>query len=308
MGRPAHRVRLENGLKLDINRLARDGFIRPGAATGPVGIQWTHDYWGDIASATITANLTGTEEGYFRIQIAGGADQCIRTVARPRHFGGHQWFFVCPYLNHRAMVLWMPPGASRFACRKTFGRSVAYASQFLDRDNRAHRGQSKINSRLCRIGGFDPDEWDFPPKPKWMRWTTYRRAEERFEGMRQCSTRAFSRSWLSSSGAVGSSKFSFRFNGRVRVRQQISIPSAAFRRCGDSGYTELAPASGNRANRNCSPNWRLTIAGNHHDASAQRTPSPLAFDIDAGAGKGVHGLLCRRLARCKISIRSGGVA
>jgi hypothetical protein len=56
-----------------------------------------------------------------------------------------------------------------------------YASQFLDRDSRAHHGQSKLNSRLCSIGQFDPDDWNFPPKPKWMRWKTYKRYQERFE-------------------------------------------------------------------------------------------------------------------------------
>jgi hypothetical protein len=34
----------------------------------------------------------------------------------------------------------------------------------------AHIGQSKIKSRL--IADLDPDEWDLPPKPKWMRWRT----------------------------------------------------------------------------------------------------------------------------------------
>jgi hypothetical protein len=75
----------------------------------------------------------------------------------------------------------MPPGARYFACRQRWGRSVAYASQFLDRDNRAHRGKAKINLRLCSIGSFDSDDWDFPPKPKWMRWRTYNRAEEKFD-------------------------------------------------------------------------------------------------------------------------------
>jgi hypothetical protein len=40
---------------------------------------------------------------------------------------------------------------------------------------------ARINARLCHIGGFNPDEWDFPPKPKWMRWRTYNRAEEKFD-------------------------------------------------------------------------------------------------------------------------------
>jgi hypothetical protein len=44
-----------------------------------------------------------------------------------------------------------------------------------------HRGIARINASLCRIGGFDPDEWDLPRKPKWMRWRTYNRAEEKFD-------------------------------------------------------------------------------------------------------------------------------
>ena len=39
----------------------------------------------------------------------------------------------------------------------------------------------KINKRLCSIDGLDPDDWDFPPKPKWMRWRTYERAEQKFD-------------------------------------------------------------------------------------------------------------------------------
>jgi hypothetical protein len=84
-------------------------------------------------------------------------------------------------MNRRVSVLWMPPGASDFACRQEWGRQVAYGSQFSDRVNRAHRGKARIKSRLCSIGGFDPDDWDFPPKPKWMRWRTYNRAEEKFD-------------------------------------------------------------------------------------------------------------------------------
>jgi hypothetical protein len=44
---------------------------------------------------------------------------------------------------------------------------------------RAHRGQSRIKARL--IGDCDPASWDLPPKPKWMRWSTYSRLEDRFD-------------------------------------------------------------------------------------------------------------------------------
>jgi hypothetical protein len=44
---------------------------------------------------------------------------------------------------------------------------------------RDHRGKAKLNFRL--IGDSDPASWDLPPKPKWMRWSTYSRLEERFD-------------------------------------------------------------------------------------------------------------------------------
>jgi hypothetical protein len=38
MPRSRQRAQLESGLKLDINRLLRRGFIRSGTVTGPIGI------------------------------------------------------------------------------------------------------------------------------------------------------------------------------------------------------------------------------------------------------------------------------
>jgi hypothetical protein len=56
---------------------------------------------------------------------------------------------------------------------------VAYRSQFLATDDRAHAGQARIRAPL--IGDLDPDEWDLPPKPKWMTWRTYNRHVERYD-------------------------------------------------------------------------------------------------------------------------------
>jgi len=180
MPRPLQRVRLESGLKLDLHTLARQGVIKPGAITGPVGIAWTKGSGQEIASGYITADLSDEHGGWLRIRL-GRLDQCIYLVARPRHFGGRQWFFMCPHLHSRATVLWMPPGAHSFACRERWGRQVAYASQFKDRIARGHQGAAKVKARLCSIGGFNPDEWELPPKPKWMRWRTYNRMVERFD-------------------------------------------------------------------------------------------------------------------------------
>jgi len=122
--------------------------------------------------------MQGEQEGWFRIQL-GQFDQRIILVARPRHFGGRQWYFMCPRMNERTSVLWKPPGARDFCSRQAWGRQVAYHSQFLCPSDRAWHGKEKIKSRL--IADLDPNEWDLPPKPKGMRWRTYQRYEAKFD-------------------------------------------------------------------------------------------------------------------------------
>jgi hypothetical protein len=178
MSRPRQRVCLQDGLKLDLNQLARNGFVRFGSNTLNRGIAWTSSYWGEVASGVISADMSNEHIGWLRIVI-GGLDQRITLFPRPRHFGGHQWYFVCPSTNRLASVLWKPSGATQFCSRQTWGRQVAYQSQFNDPTSRAHAGKARIKNRL--ISSSDPDEWDLPPKPKWMRWATYNRHERQYE-------------------------------------------------------------------------------------------------------------------------------
>jgi hypothetical protein len=180
MPRPRQRACLQDGLKLDLNQLARQGFIKFGADIGARAISWSDSYQREITRGVISADMRDCSHAWFRIAM-GRFLQQIALVSRPRHLGGHQWFFLCPATGRLATVLWQPPGASEFCSRQAWGRQVAYASQFLDRDSRAHYGQSKINSRLCSIGKFDPEQWKFPPKPKGMRWKTYNEYEEKFD-------------------------------------------------------------------------------------------------------------------------------
>jgi hypothetical protein len=63
--------------------------------------------------------------------------------------------------------------------RLAWGRQVAYRSQFRGASDRAYLGKERIKARL--IGDLDPEAWDLPPKPKWMRWRTYNRYVERFD-------------------------------------------------------------------------------------------------------------------------------
>jgi hypothetical protein len=179
MPRRLERVRLERGLKLDLSRLARQGVVKPGCNLGLCFIRWRNSCTDEeIATGEITADLSGIDEGWLRIKI-GSLDQSIILVPQPRHFGGRQWYFICPFMNRRASVLWKPPGARYFACRQEWGPRVAYASQFETPVDRAHRGQAKIEARL--VDEFDQKEWDLLTKPKWMRWRTYNRAVEKFD-------------------------------------------------------------------------------------------------------------------------------
>ena len=59
MPRPLQRVRLESGFKLNLNRLARRGFIKPGAFTGPVEIAWKEKYTGDEIASGLAKGAAG---------------------------------------------------------------------------------------------------------------------------------------------------------------------------------------------------------------------------------------------------------
>jgi hypothetical protein len=178
MPRPRYRACLQDGLKLDLNHLARKGFIKFGANIGARGISWSNSHRGEIASGVITADMTDPSHAWFRIAVGRFAQQ-ITLVSRPRHYGGRQWFFVSPVTGGLATVLWKPPGASRFCSRQAWGRRVAYRSQFQNASDRAYFGKERIKARL--IGDLDSEDWELPPKPKWMRWATYNRYVERFD-------------------------------------------------------------------------------------------------------------------------------
>jgi hypothetical protein len=177
MPRPRRRVCLQEGLHLDLNQLARGGFIRRGAKTDPRSIQWIHPYQGVIASGFVSADMNCAREGWLYIRI-GNFNQVIALEGQPRRFGGRQWYFVCPLTKRPVSVVWKPEGAEQFCCRQAWGSQVAYLSQFGSLVDRAHLGKARIKARL--LGIRNPDEWDLPPKPRSMRWDTYNRYEKRY--------------------------------------------------------------------------------------------------------------------------------
>lgn len=156
MPKHAQRVRLESGLKLDVNRLVRRGLTPPLGSTvtlcSSVG-QLQRRACRDCQPSRGAADCA--RWGSCTVDM-NGRKQRISLEASPRHYGGMKWYFICPVMNRRISVLWMPPGAHTFASRQRWGRQVAYSSQFCDRTDRAHHGKARINARLCAIGSFDP--------------------------------------------------------------------------------------------------------------------------------------------------------
>lgn len=73
----------------------------------------------------------------------------------------------------------VPPGATRFCSRQVWGKQVAYSTQFESKFDRAITAREKVKDKL--IGDLNRREWDLPPKPKWMRWHTYRCLSEKYQ-------------------------------------------------------------------------------------------------------------------------------
>ena len=194
MPRPRHRVRLEDGLNLDLNRLIRQNLVRPGAAWGST-ILWSDRYSGEkIASGRVSADMTDDRRGWFRLQL-GDLDQRITLVAAARHFGGTQRYFVCPQTGRRVSTLWKPPGAQFFASRHAWGRQVAYGSQFESPRDRALSAAQDIRYRL---GGKDfvsiIDDVP-PPRPKWMKRRTFEKIIRRCDAYEAAVNRHLAACW-----------------------------------------------------------------------------------------------------------------
>jgi hypothetical protein len=165
MPRDRQRLTLESGPKMDLAKLIPSGAGKPGSH-----IQCLLTYG---SGETITATLRLDEHGGLLELSCRDCQQSFSLVSDPRNFGGLQWYAICPKTGRRVRVLYRPLGATFFASRHAWGRRAAYASQFLDPIGRAWRTKAKVKAAL--LEDEDPDEWDLPPKPKGMRWTTYER-------------------------------------------------------------------------------------------------------------------------------------
>jgi hypothetical protein len=184
MSRGGHNAKgygtIEDARSLDVMRLARAGYL----AGSPSGAwQWTY---ADGRNATI--GISGGRDAIgldYRIKAHGEDWQSVSqripirwTVCR---FGGERPWFVCDvhangvYCGRRVAKLY---GGSRlFACRYCY--RLGYATQRGGPLDRAHHNLGRLHRKLR--ADYDGPDMASPPRPKWMRQTTYSRIARQIE-------------------------------------------------------------------------------------------------------------------------------
>jgi hypothetical protein len=157
---------LDGGFCFDVNVM-----VRAGLKSGTCRIQ--------VNTQEVAADLLVDDRNWWaRLRLQHpDFDQKIGLTAVPRHFGGRQWYWLCPMTGDRCSILYRPHGRKVFASQKYWRqRRMAYRSQFLAPHNRARLGIKRIEARL---GGKDDDDTLY--KPKWQRWGTFNRYCERLD-------------------------------------------------------------------------------------------------------------------------------
>ena len=145
MARPRKRVRLEDGLKLDVNKLVRDGFWPRGNEPLTFSTQWTSNHRGVITNAQSTIQKEGEDRASLRIVVVGKPEQRLELIAQPRHFGGKQWYFgaqsrvanvrSCGCHPARTASVAVKPGGSRSPTRRSSSQPSTAPSQRGKRSN-----------------------------------------------------------------------------------------------------------------------------------------------------------------------------
>ena len=158
-GRPGYRLKAEQMLKVDIRLWHKGGYLVNGQS---FNWQWSR---GGERTGSISAWVSSASIRLNYAVNGKDASQTIRTTTTPCRYGGSRRWFECPVCCGRAAVLFMREG--RFACRQC--QKVSYTSQSGSTHDRALARYHQLNA-LIEAG-----------KPKWQRWATFERLEDRFE-------------------------------------------------------------------------------------------------------------------------------
>lgn len=148
--RTRNRGALETALRLDMRRVRKCGFLRPGFAMRGA-LHWTRG--GEPSgSITLATDLTQLGDSFAVLSYSVNGEQRVQRVqidATPCRFGGHRYFWRCPVSGRRCLALAYANG--RFASRQA--QRLTYAVQSEDALDRVRRARDKAEARACGTNG-----------------------------------------------------------------------------------------------------------------------------------------------------------
>jgi hypothetical protein len=158
----------DDHLALDIRRMSREGWLKPGARCVTT---WSNR---GVNKASIASRANTHEIRLeYRHQSPGkeweSIDYVVRLDRTECHFGGSRVWFICPRLGcgNRTALLYC---SRYFVCRHCL--ALGYQSQ---RDTPADRNLAKAQAIRYRLCGSADAIAPFPQKPKGMHERTYLR-------------------------------------------------------------------------------------------------------------------------------------
>lgn len=121
-GRPAHRLKADSATRLDVNYLARNGYLIDG--------NWKRLYWSQYGEVCMTG-LIKAFDLHISVDI-GSNTHWLYLTQTPCHLGGHRRWFICSTCQNRMAVLYLRK--NRFGCRTC--QKISYQSQSGDAEDR----------------------------------------------------------------------------------------------------------------------------------------------------------------------------
>ena len=213
-GRHGSLPTIEDGLRLDLRRLLQQGLFIPDGSMRWTTLRWTNTSTGEKVASCGLSHCAGDDEKWLRLQYrhtpygseeSTQVDDRFRLERFPQPFGGHRWYFICPATGHRCQVLYKPCGATYFRSRTAFRVRLQYHSQKQDWRSRLLETSRRVSGKVLRAGPPEwrdkHKDWDIPPKPPRMRWTTYNRHFAKWEEAERLSD-ALLTQWMSKLGGL----------------------------------------------------------------------------------------------------------
>jgi len=188
---------VEDGLRLDLALLMRQGYIRLGCRTS-----------GSLAWRYVA---TEEERGSIRYEAdwSDASSACVRLIysvngkpmdyriwleRTPCNFGGFRWWWRCPRSGRRVRVLCLPPGETMFVARAMY--RLPYRSQ---REAPIQRSHDRLGRLYRKLGGaYHYFEDPIPRRPKGM----HRRTHERLAGAIEQAESSHDRIWLAGNAVL----------------------------------------------------------------------------------------------------------